>query len=70
MTQMNKFENLNGRFTSLGTGMTQLNKFEDPSVLYSYNYIGKIGYETLKVTSICCWTCKIEQFANRHSASR
>ena len=29
MTQMNKFEDLNGRFTSLGTRMTQRYKFED-----------------------------------------
>ena len=29
MTQPNKFEDLNDRFTSSGTGMTQSNKFED-----------------------------------------
>jgi hypothetical protein len=29
MTQMNKFEDLNGRFASLGTGMTQQRKFRD-----------------------------------------
>ena len=29
MTQPNKFEDLNDRFTSLGTGMTQSNKFRD-----------------------------------------
>jgi len=29
MTQPNKFEDLNDRFTSLGTEMTQLNKFRD-----------------------------------------
>ena len=29
MTQSNKFEDLNDRFTSLGTGMTQSNKFSD-----------------------------------------
>ena len=29
MTQLNKFEYLNGWFLSLGTEMTQLNKFED-----------------------------------------
>ena len=29
MTQLNKFEDLNGRFASLGTGMTQPNKFRD-----------------------------------------
>jgi hypothetical protein len=29
MTQMKKFEDLNGRFASLRTGMTQPNKFED-----------------------------------------
>jgi hypothetical protein len=26
---MNKFEDINGRFMSLGTGITQSNKFED-----------------------------------------
>jgi hypothetical protein len=29
MTQLNKFEDLNGRFTSSGTGMTQPDKFRD-----------------------------------------
>ena len=29
MTQLNKFEDLNDRFASLGTGMTQPNKFRD-----------------------------------------
>jgi hypothetical protein len=29
MIPMNKFDDLNGRFASLGTGMIQLNKFED-----------------------------------------
>ena len=29
MTQLNKFEDLNGRFASLETGMTQPNKFRD-----------------------------------------
>lgn len=29
MTQSNKFEDLNGRFASLGTGMTQRYKFRD-----------------------------------------
>jgi hypothetical protein len=29
MTQMNKFDDLNGRFTSLETGMTQQRKFRD-----------------------------------------
>ena len=29
MTQMNKFEDLNDRFASLGTGMTQRYKFRD-----------------------------------------
>ncbi len=29
MTQSNKFENMNGRFASLGTGMTQRYKFRD-----------------------------------------
>jgi hypothetical protein len=29
MTQMNKFDDLNGRFASLGTGMTQPRKFRD-----------------------------------------
>jgi hypothetical protein len=29
MTQMNKFEDLNGQFASLGTGMTQQRKFKD-----------------------------------------
>jgi hypothetical protein len=29
MTQLNKFEDLNGQFASLGIGMTQPNKFRD-----------------------------------------
>jgi len=29
MTQMNKFEDLNNRFVSLGTGMTRQHKFRD-----------------------------------------
>jgi len=29
MTYMNKFEDLNGRFASLGAGITQPNKFDD-----------------------------------------
>ena len=29
ITQMNKFEDINGRFASLETGMTQSNKFRD-----------------------------------------
>jgi hypothetical protein len=30
MTQSNKFEDLNSRFASLGTGMIPQNKFRDP----------------------------------------
>jgi len=29
MTEMNKFEDLNNRFVSLGTGMTRQHKFKD-----------------------------------------
>jgi hypothetical protein len=29
ITQINKFEDLNGQFVSLGTGMTHPNKFKD-----------------------------------------
>jgi hypothetical protein len=34
MTQLNKFDDLNGRFASLGTGMTQPNKFRDRDDTY------------------------------------
>ena len=33
MTQMDKFEDLNDRFVSLGTGMTQRHKFRDRCVV-------------------------------------
>jgi hypothetical protein len=38
MTLMNKFEDLYGRFASLGTGMTQSDKFENRqcTVLFVY----------------------------------
>ena len=38
MTQLNKFEDLNGRFVSLETGMTQSNKFSDWP-FYSYKNV-------------------------------
>jgi hypothetical protein len=33
MTQKNKFEDINDRFASSGTEMTQLNKFKDRRLL-------------------------------------
>ena len=44
MTQLNKFEDLNGRFVSLATGMTQSNKFRDRwhTLLLSKLYRAKV----------------------------
>ena len=42
MTQLNKFEDLNGQFLSLETGMTQPNKFENLNGQFSSLGIGTI----------------------------
>jgi hypothetical protein len=46
MTQMNKFEDLNDRFASLGTGMTQQRKFRDRgcTLLIEFGYIFPVTY--------------------------
>ena len=45
---MNKFDDLKGRFMSLGTKMTQSNKFEDRRRTFTYNtfLLPKNTYQT------------------------
>ena len=49
MTQPNKFEDLNDRFTSLETGMTHSNKFRDRWRTYSKSYVPTKGKTTNKL---------------------
>ena len=65
MTQLNKFEDLNGRFLSLEIGMTQPNKFENLNDRFASLGIGMTQPNKFKG-----WTLLIKLFCTLKKCSK